>query len=153
MFVIGLGENEASLSPIEQRFEPLAMRAQIELVLLHSLSVEYPQGTAKWLNIRSWCGRHYHLRFPGVDDMTVDSSPNGDKVQAGLQRLARRVYGRSVGLVLGGGGAKGFSHLGVIKVMHSKEMAVDYIGGVRACSMTSAHSLFLPDHHCLDLHR
>ena len=34
-----------------------------------------------------------------------------------------------VGLVLSGGGAKGFAHLGVIKVLEEEQIPIDYIGG------------------------
>ena len=36
-------------------------------------------------------------------------------LQAGIDRLARRLAGRSVGIVLSGGGARGFSHIGVLE--------------------------------------
>lgn len=44
-------------------------------------------------------------------------------------RLARRLCGKSVGLVLGGGGARGLSHLGVIKALAERGVPVDMIGG------------------------
>ena len=34
-----------------------------------------------------------------------------------------------VGLVLSGGGAKGFAHVGVLKVLEEAGVRVDYIGG------------------------
>jgi len=48
---------------------------------------------------------------------------------ADLARVARRVTGRSLGLVLGGGGARGFAHLGVLEVLEENGIAVDRIGG------------------------
>ncbi|GAB5555884.1 MAG: patatin-like phospholipase family protein [Schleiferiaceae bacterium] len=36
---------------------------------------------------------------------------------------------KSVGLVLSGGGAKGFAHIGVIRVMDSLGIPIDYVGG------------------------
>ena len=44
-------------------------------------------------------------------------------------RAARRVAGRSLGLVLGGGGARGYAHLGVLEVLEENEIPVDRIGG------------------------
>lgn len=35
-------------------------------------------------------------------------------IRTGMHRLARRLLRKSVGLVLGGGGAKGFAHLGTV---------------------------------------
>ena len=37
--------------------------------------------------------------------------------QADVQRVARFVAGRAVGLVLAGGGARGFAHIGIIKAL------------------------------------
>jgi hypothetical protein len=37
-------------------------------------------------------------------------------IHSDLSRLGRRITGTSVGLVLGGGGARGCSHVGMIKV-------------------------------------
>ena len=48
---------------------------------------------------------------------------------ADLARVARRVTGQSLGLVLGGGGARGYAHLGVLEVLEENGIAVDRIGG------------------------
>lgn len=44
-------------------------------------------------------------------------------------RLARRLSGKSIGLVLGGGGARGISHLGIIRALEEAGIPVDMIGG------------------------
>ena len=46
-----------------------------------------------------------------------------------FHRLARRLCGRSVGLVLGGGGARGIAHVGVIKALEESGIPIDIIGG------------------------
>lgn len=45
------------------------------------------------------------------------------------QRLGRVLQGRSVGLALGGGGALGFAHLGLIRVMREAGIPIDYVAG------------------------
>jgi predicted acylesterase/phospholipase RssA len=52
-----------------------------------------------------------------------------------VERLARLLTGRAVGLVLGGGGARGFAHIGVIRAMHEAGIPIDLVGGtsVGAC--------------------
>ncbi|KAG6846048.1 hypothetical protein H0H87_006412 [Tephrocybe sp. NHM501043] len=73
-----------------------------------------------------------------------------DKVQSGIQkyrgtpadlrpqrsphindfsRLARRICGKSIGLVLGGGGARGIAHLGLIRALEENEIPIDHIAG------------------------
>lgn len=47
----------------------------------------------------------------------------------GFGRLGRRILGRSIGLVLGGGGARGLAHLGIFKALKEAGIQVDLIGG------------------------
>ncbi len=47
-----------------------------------------------------------------------------------LARTARRLCGRAVGVVLSGGGARAFAHLGVLEVLLDAGMVVDRVGGV-----------------------
>ena len=46
-----------------------------------------------------------------------------------FHRLARRLTGRSVGLVLGGGGARGLAHIGIIRALEETGVPIDIIGG------------------------
>lgn len=46
-----------------------------------------------------------------------------------VARMARILIGQAVGLVLGGGGARGFAHLGVIRAFEEAGTPVDMIGG------------------------
>ncbi|KAL2410404.1 Lysophospholipase nte1 [Exophiala dermatitidis] len=46
-----------------------------------------------------------------------------------LHRLARRLCGKSVGLVLGGGGARGIAHVGVIQALEEAGIPIDIVGG------------------------
>lgn len=55
-----------------------------------------------------------------------------------FHRLARRLCGRSVGLVLGGGGARGIAHIGVIKALEEAGIPIDIIGGTSIGSFIGA---------------
>ncbi|MFA5684444.1 MAG: patatin-like phospholipase family protein [Lysobacteraceae bacterium] len=46
-----------------------------------------------------------------------------------LCSLVRRLTGRARGLVLSGGGARGFAHLGVIRALREAGMDIDHVGG------------------------
>ncbi|WPR72066.1 patatin-like phospholipase family protein [Flavobacterium sp. NG2] len=48
---------------------------------------------------------------------------------SGLQLFSQEQKRPKVGLVLSGGGAKGFAHIGVLKVLEEVGIKVDYIGG------------------------
>jgi NTE family protein len=107
---------DAGLSEVERRClvgqTPVSIARQT-LVLLHEATARTPRGTARWLDARP-VSRHFHIRPDLVSDM---------------HRLARIVSGRAVGLVLAGGGAKGFAHVGVIRALEEADMEVDYVGG------------------------
>jgi len=47
----------------------------------------------------------------------------------GIGRLARRITGRSLGVVLSGGGARGLAHIGVLSALVESGLTVDRIGG------------------------
>jgi NTE family protein len=49
-----------------------------------------------------------------------------------IATMARRLAGRSVGIVLSGGGARGLAHIGVLEELLSANVKIDRVGG---CSM------------------
>jgi NTE family protein len=80
-----------------------------EMVLVHR-AAHRPQRTREWL-VAQPCRRVHHVH--GREDVA---------------RLARLTTGRSVGLVLSGGGARGFAHIGVLRALSEARIAVDSIG-------------------------
>ncbi|MDZ4741726.1 MAG: patatin-like phospholipase family protein [Alphaproteobacteria bacterium] len=59
-------------------------------------------------------GMHHYLR-------------EGDK--SDISRFARILSGRAVSLVLAGGGARGFAHIGVIRALQEAGVPFDFVGG------------------------
>ncbi len=55
---------------------------------------------------------------------------------ADLDRMARRIAGRLVGVALSSGGARGLAHIGVLRVLEEEDVPIDMMAG------TSAGSLF-----------
>ena len=53
----------------------------------------------------------------------------GDNAPFATGRVARRLTGRSVGLVLSGGGARAFAHIGVLEVLSAAGLEFDRVGG------------------------
>jgi NTE family protein len=66
---------------------------------------------------------HHHIRSGNTED---------------LRRLARFIAGRAVGLVLGGGGARGFAHIGVVKALGEAGVPFDFLGGVSMGAIVAA---------------
>ncbi|KAI0021045.1 hypothetical protein F4780DRAFT_310203 [Xylariomycetidae sp. FL0641] len=55
-----------------------------------------------------------------------------------FQRLARRLSGKAIGLVLGGGGARGITQIGVIRAMEEAGIPIDIVGGTSIGSFNGA---------------
>ena len=83
------------------------------LVFVHPRGAAIPRGTAAWLARIEVTG-HVHIRLG---------------VKADMARLARIVSRKAVGLVLSGGGAKGFAHLGVYKALVEANIPIDSVAG------------------------
>jgi NTE family protein len=103
----------------EERPEPVATQT---LVLLHPAGQRSPTGTARWLDRRR-VARHFHIRPALPRD---------------LKRLVRLLAGRGVGLVLSGGGARGFAHIGVMNALAELGIEPDIVGGTSIGSVMGA---------------
>jgi NTE family protein len=55
-----------------------------------------------------------------------------------LERMARRLTGNSVGVVLSGGGARAFSHIGVLEELTAAGVAIDRVAGVSMGALIGA---------------
>jgi predicted acylesterase/phospholipase RssA len=62
--------------------------------------------------------------------------PWGRSLAGGLERLVHHLRGIRIGLALGGGGARGMAHLGVLKALEQNGIVVDMIAGTSAGAMT-----------------
>ncbi|GIL50015.1 hypothetical protein Vafri_6357, partial [Volvox africanus] len=90
------------------------MLRRVELVLLHPSDGSTPCATADWLACRSNLSRHHHIRLGRPTD---------------IQRLARWMAGKTVGIVLSGGGSRGLAHLGVLTALEDAGVPLDAVGG------------------------
>jgi predicted acylesterase/phospholipase RssA/CRP-like cAMP-binding protein len=90
-----------------------ASKARQTLVLLHADGSRLPSGTSRWFagrNLRN----HFHVRLD---------------TEADFERVARCLAGVAVGVVFGGGGARGLAHIGVVRALHEAGVPIDMIGG------------------------
>ncbi len=94
---------------------------RVELALLRDPGTP-AQGTAAWLDLTGAHAHHHLVR---------DSAPDHD-------RLVRRLTGGAWGLVLGGGGARGLAHIGVIRALREGGVPIDLIGGTSMGAILAA---------------
>uniref|UniRef100_A0A671P195 lysophospholipase n=1 Tax=Sinocyclocheilus anshuiensis TaxID=1608454 RepID=A0A671P195_9TELE len=149
IIIVGLGEQDPAVGELERMLEGSAVRAQKQLVLLHREDGPPPKGTAEWLNMRSWISRHLHLSCPRrvfsrrslpklVQEMYQRVFQKSADRHSDFSRLARVLTGNAIALVLGGGGARGCSQVGIIRALSEAGIPIDLVGGNSIGSMMGA---------------
>lgn len=76
--------------------------------------------------------------YDALDPVSMHVLDPAQTVDDSLRALAARLLGRSVGLVLSGGGARAMCHLGVIEVLQEAKIHVDRIAGTSAGALLGA---------------
>lgn len=90
------------------------MIERVELVLQHPSRFGASAGMSHWLSRRPGVADFHHVRSGETQD---------------FDKLARCITGTSNHLVLGGGGARGFAHIGVIEALTEARIPIDRVGG------------------------
>jgi NTE family protein len=119
VLLLAPAESEPSVWPAlaNQQARPVAQRT--ELVMLHKDRISLGAATA-WLDVQPGIPYH-HVR--GTAD---------------IARLSRLLTGRGLGVVLSGGGARGFAHIGVLRAIREAGITVDAIGGTSIGAIIAA---------------
>lgn len=126
---------ESDLYEIEKRLELYSqniLNKKIFLLLLHPENAPHPVNTRRWFENRK-IDLHIHYRLNHGPD---------------IRRFARILTNKAIGLVLGGGGAKGFAHLGAVLALNEMGVEIDFLGGTSAGALygiTTSYCDFDPD--------
>jgi NTE family protein len=116
---------EASARPrpvrVLQELRSLGLLAPVELVFLRPEGDSSPH-TLAWMDLTGARARYFVHPWDEAD----------------LASLARQVAGHGVGVVLGGGGARGFAHIGLIRALEELGVPVDVAGGTSMGAFVSA---------------
>ena len=75
-------------------------------------------------------------RFKNTSELHLLST-EATVIGRACRRLSRALLGRTVGLALGGGGALGYAHIGLIRAMEEARIPIDYIAGVSFGSLVA----------------
>ena len=81
-----------------------------ELVLLHGGEI-LPGAVTRW-QLQQPGAPHHHVRG-----------------EADIARLSRLITNTATGIVMSGGGARGFAHIGVVKALREHGIPIDLVGG------------------------
>jgi len=93
-----------------------------ELVLLHEGHDPRPGSTTPLL-AGGLYGHHHHVRLD---------------IHSDIDRLARLLTGHAVGVVMAGGGARAFTHIGVVKALRESGVPIDLVGGTSMGAIVAA---------------
>lgn len=126
VLIVGRAAADPAPGRLEHALAAMKLPVRCELVLLHDAGVSRPERSLAWLAPRE-VAAHHHLRLGNLRDEA---------------RLARRVSGQAVALVLGGGGARGFAHIGVLRALAESGVDIDMVGGTSIGSVIAAACAF-----------
>jgi NTE family protein len=122
LFRIGRGERPPpdQVDPFANL--PLQSQFLVDLILLQLPGAQQPSGSEIWVDaVRP--ARLFHVR---------------DRDPADVQRIARTITGQSVGVVLSGGGARAYAHIGAVRALRESGTPIDFVCGVSMGAIIAA---------------
>lgn len=131
ILLVGDAAGDGRLSPVEIKYPADAehISAERSLVIVQPAGMLRATDTVRFLSQRNGI-RHFHVRRHSSTDMA---------------RVARTLTGNSIGLVLGGGGARGMAHIGVLQALLEHNVPIDMIGGTSAGAIMAGSYAFFQD--------
>lgn len=112
LFLVGAADRPPPPAPpVADEWDDAGQRT--DLILLRDPRMPRPSNTRAWLDVLK-PGRWFHA-VEGLFDDTA--------------RIARLITGSSVGVVLSGGGARAYAHIGALKALREAGTPIDFIGG------------------------
>lgn len=118
--VVASSGTAARVTPLQARLQTLHARTEPEMVIVGD-------GRTDPLAWREICGARMHHRVRVGE-------------REGFERMVRLLTGRSLGIALGGGGARGFAHIGLLQAMERLGLQADLIIGTSMGALVGALS-------------
>jgi NTE family protein len=113
LFRVGRGDRLAEADGTPAGAATLQDQGLVDLILVQPPETTRPRGSEAWLDATK-ANRVFHVRRGHEPD---------------IQRMARVLTGQSVGLVLSGGGARAYAHVGAINALRERGVPIDFVGG------------------------
>jgi NTE family protein len=120
VFVVGNGLTAPPNRPMPH--SGVLDQRRTDLILLRDPRMARPANTAVWLDALQ----------PGRWFQAVD----GD--QADADRMGRVITGTAVGVVMSGGGARAYAHIGVLRALREAGVPIDFVGGASMGAIIAA---------------
>ncbi len=122
LILVADGIASETVAPIV--FATAAIRRQhlVDLILVQPPGTPRPSRSDRWVDVAP-VSRLFQIRAGDAAD---------------LARLARVYTGNSVGLALGGGGARAYAHLGVLRAFAELKVPIDFLAGTSMGAVIAA---------------
>lgn len=122
IWVLARGDARPSVPLMPEETSPAQRLKLVDVVLIHPGTERRAARPDEWKQAAG-ANRLFHWFGESSDD---------------AMRLARTMAGRSVGLVLSGGGARAYSHIGVIRAIRERGVPIDFVGGASMGAVIAA---------------
>ena len=123
MWLLARADARPSTPILPEDPSPPARLKLLDVVLLHFGGIRPAATPQEWCDAAE-ATRLFHWRQ--------------DHERADADRLARTIAGRSIGLVLSGGGSRAYAHLGAIRAFHEAGIEFDFLGGASMGAIVAA---------------
>ncbi|MDG2043733.1 MAG: patatin-like phospholipase family protein [Maricaulis sp.] len=114
MWLFARADAHPSVPLLPEDPSPAAKLKLLDVVLLHFGGVSAVVRPQEWADAAE-AGRLFHWRQ--------------ESNRADAEHLARTIAGRSVGLVVSGGGARAYAHIGAVRALRESGIPFDFLGG------------------------
>ncbi len=114
---------EPEATPVIQYIQEHKIKAPVEFVFIHEDEFNYHTQPFAWRQLVNSQRHHQHLA-------AYDRKSMG--------HIARMISGHALGLVMGGGGARGFAHLGLLRALEERNIEIDLVGGASFGALVAA---------------
>ena len=122
LFRVGHADRPPPAGPELHAAETLQEQQLVDLLLIQPAHLSRPSGSEAWLEATG-AARLFHMRAESMAD---------------AERMARLLTGRSVGLVLSGGGARAYAHIGALRALMEARVPIDFLGGASMGAVVAA---------------
>ena len=122
LFLVGSATQRVGDATKAFGLEPLRRHKLVDLLLVRPSAQRAPARGQAWRDATR-PSQLFHYR-------------EGD--EADIARMARVIAGCSVGLVLSGGGARAYAHLGAVRALREAGVPIDFVGGASMGAVVAA---------------
>ncbi len=136
IWVVARADARPSYPLLPENSSPAESLKLVDILLIHHRGARQASQPADWLEAAG-AARMFHW-----DELQGDD----------CDRLARTMAGRSVGLVLSGGGARAYAHIGVVRAMRELGIPIDFVGGTSMGAVIAACVAMEWDDEQIDSH-